>query len=129
MGTLAMVQRDLYGADVQPPQPKGKRGRKAGDVTGVKEAIATFHDAFVKAYGAKPSWGVKRAAMMKRLVKEHGLDEVKRRIAVLFERGLGRWPEPPYTIGVLSSQFDRLVATVTPTRGVRPSDVLGKVKP
>jgi hypothetical protein len=62
-------------------------------------------------------------------VKEHGLDEVKRRIGILFERGLGRWPEPPYTIGVLSSQFDRLVATVTPRAGIRPSDVLGKVKP
>lgn len=128
-----MVQRDFPGIGV-PGEGTGKptRGKKSTDVVGVKQAITAFHDAFVKAYGAKPTWGVKNAAIMKRLVKEHGLDEVLRRIEVLFERGLGRWPEPPYTIAVLSSQFDRLVASVQPQQqraSVKPSDVLGKVKP
>lgn len=114
------------------PTPRRTRQKRAGKpegTPGLKEAIATFHDAYVQAYGSKPSWGVSRASMMKRLVKEHGLEEVKKRIDLLFTVGLGRWPDPPYTLGVLVSQFDRLVAVVKSSQRVRPSDVLGKVKP
>lgn len=127
-------QTNIPGIDMAGTGARSGRSRtrqkRAGksETPGVKDAIAAFHDAYVQAYGAKPSWGVARAAMMKRLVKEHGLDEVKKRIDQLFTVGLGRWPEPPYTINVLVSQFDRLVAVKSPQR-VRPSDVLGKVKP
>lgn len=113
----------------RPRKTRQKRAGKPEATPGLKDAIAAFHDAYVQAYGAKPTWGVARAAMMKRLVKEHGLDVVKERIDRLFTVGLGRWPEPPYTLSVLVSQFDRLVAVKSSPQRVRPSDVLGKVKP
>lgn len=102
-----------------------KRAGAPGDTPGLKVTVSAFHDAYVKAYDARPTWGAKQIGMVKRLVKQHGADEVQRRIAVLFETGLGKWPEPPYTIAVLVSQFDRLVGVKTGAR--RPSDVLGKV--
>jgi hypothetical protein len=89
--------------------------------------VSAFHDAYVKAYSARPTWGAKQIGMVKRLVKQHGADEVQKRIALLFDAGLGKWPEPPYTVGVLVSQFDRLVVAVKSPQRVRPSDVLGKV--
>lgn len=96
-----------------------------GELPGYRETIAAFNDAYTEAYGARPTWGMKQGAMLKRLLRQHGAEEVQRRIGVLFGRGLD-WPQPPYTFGVLVSQFDRLVGAGPVRRGVKPSDVLGK---
>lgn len=128
-----MVQKDLpgcgdtrVGEEVPTEGKKARAGRhtKTAGPT-VKVVISAFHDAYVKAYDARPTWGAKPTAMLKRLVAQHGVDECLKRLRVLFERGLD-WPKPPYTVNIFVANFDRLVGNVAPaTRGVRPSDVLG----
>lgn len=115
------------GARATPARKRQKRAGATGDTPGLKVTVSAFHDAYVKAYDARPTWGAKQIGMIKRLVKQHGAEEVQRRIGALFSVGLGKWPEPPYTVGVLVSQFDRLVAVKSAPQHVRPSDVLGKV--
>lgn len=95
--------------------------------TELQLAIDAFDRAFTDAYGARPTWGAKQCAQLKRLLSAHGLDEVLRRMGLLFGGALS-WPPAPYDLGVLVLQFDRLVAP-TSGRGVRPSDVLGRIKP
>lgn len=113
---------------VSKPGGAKRRARPEG-TPGFRETVATFTTAYARAYdGAKPTWGAKQGAMMKALLKQHGAEEVQRRIAVLFDRGLD-WPRPPYTLAVLVAQFDRLVGTAPAANargGVRPSDVLGR---
>lgn len=117
------------GARPTPARTRQKRAGKPEAVPGYKATVAAFDAAYVKAYGARPTWGLKQGGMMKRLLAQHGPEEVQRRIELLFG-GAVDWPRPPYDLGVLVSQFDRLVApTVAKPGRVRPSDVLGKVRP
>lgn len=129
-------QPSIPGIDTPGAPARGKvrrtRQKRAGEpeaAPGHKETVAAFNAAYVKAYGARPTWGPKQGAMMKRLLAQHGPEEVQRRIELLFGGAID-WPRPPYDLGVLVSQFDRLVApTVAKPGRVRPSDVLGKVRP
>lgn len=114
--------------DPAQSRKRQKRPGKPEETPGLKATIAAFDAAYRAAYSARPTWGGKQGAMMKRLVKAHGAEEVQRRIALLFE-GVLTWPQPPYDLGVLVAQFDRLVASARSSARVRPSDVLGKVKP
>jgi len=115
--------------DRRTRKTRQRRAGKPEATPGLKLTIAAFDAAYRAAYNARPTWGAKQAAMVKRLVKAHGSDEVIVRIGRLFDGALS-WPPAPYDVGVLVAQFDRLVAgAVKSTTRVRPSDVLGKVKP
>lgn len=108
-----------------------KRAGKPEATPGLKATIAAFDASYRAAYSAKPTWGAKQCAMVKRLVAQHGADEVQKRIALLFAVGID-WPRPPWDVGALVAAFDRLVGVggrADPRNRVRPSDVLGKVKP
>lgn len=89
-----------------PSAPRTPRKRQpSGEV---QEAIAAFESRFVAAYGNKPTWKGKSAALVAALVKAHGGAEVCRRIDALFDRPPS-WLRPPYDVGTLSQHFDKLV--------------------
>jgi hypothetical protein len=86
----------------------------------LQHAIDRFDRYYRDAYGTRPTWGAKQGAMLKRLLSAHGLDEVLARMERLF-RGID-WPKPPYDLGVLVAQFDRLVGDIKP-RKLSPSEI------
>lgn len=116
------------GARPAPVKTRRKRAGAPSDTPGFKTTVSAFHDAYVKAYASRPTWGGKQLGSLKRLVKQHGAEEVQKRIALLFERGID-FPRPPWDVAALVVAFDRLVANASPQKPqrVRPSDVLGKV--
>lgn len=83
--------------------------------------IDAFHTAYLTSYGKPPTWGAKRAAMLKRLVAQLGAPEVKERIAHLFGGSGPQWLQPPYDVETFVRHIDKLV-TAAPRR---PSDYLG----
>lgn len=102
------------------------RARRAPDAPdGYQPTVDAFHVRYSAAYGgAKPTWGAKQGAMLKRLLKAHGADEVQRRIAVLFDSP-PTWLKGPYDIGTLAQHFDKLVAAPADT----PSGTVGRFDP
>ncbi len=92
---------------------RGKGSRPAREpklepVEGFRETVALFHDRYASACdGAKPTWGAKQGAQIKRLLKAHGAAEVGRRITTLFESP-PPWLRPPFDIGTLVQHFDKL---------------------
>lgn len=83
--------------------------------SGFAAVVARF-DARYRAQngGAKPTWGDKPGAQLKRLIAQHGVDEVLARIDRLFDGALASWCKPPYDVGTLAAQFDRLAAVTAP---------------
>lgn len=92
----------LSGASDPKPkhEPKGP--------VGFRDALNDFHQRYLGAYGAAPSWKGAPSKNLSDLVREHGVDEVRRRIAFLFTYP-PKWLTPPFDMGVLKSQFDKLV--------------------
>ena len=88
------------------PTPKARAESTAPE--GQQETVASFHAAYVAAYGAKPTWGGKQAGQIKRLVVSHGASEVQRRIAVLFSGQGPTFLAPPFDLGTLVQHFDKL---------------------
>lgn len=78
-------------------------------VDGYKETVAAFHNLFVTAYDSKPTWTAAHGAQLKRLINEHGADEVRRRITILFTAAPS-WITPPFTFNTLVRHFDALVS-------------------
>lgn len=74
-----------------------------------QSAIAAFDEFYRRANGTKPTWGPKNAQLMARLLKQHGLDEIRKRIAIL-ERSPPKFPPPPWDMGMFSQHFDKLVS-------------------
>lgn len=76
-------------------------------------AVADFDARYRAAYETKPTWGGKQVGQLKKLVASHGIDEVRRRIGVLFEA-----PPPfltgPHDVGTLVQHFDKLVRPTSP---------------
>lgn len=70
-------------------------------------AVDAFHLAYEQRYGAKPTWTAKRVKQVKDLVRLHGLDEVIRRINVLFSDP-PTWMTEPFTVALLVGAFDSL---------------------
>ena len=91
-------------------------------LTDLQLAIDAFDRRFRDAYGQPPLWNAKAVSQVKRLIAGLGLPELETRIARMFAGGLGRFPEPPYTLAVLVSNIDRLV--IDKTRPAKPSELL-----
>jgi hypothetical protein len=70
-------------------------------------AIDHFHAAYLTSYGEPPTWGAKRAAMMKRLISAHGLVRVRRTIDRLFGNPPA-WLRPRFDLETLTQHFDKL---------------------
>lgn len=79
-----------------------------GGKTDYALTVEYFHLAFLGAYKSKPTWGAREGMLLKRLIKAHGSQEVRRRIDVLFSAPPS-WLKPPFTLGTLSANFDALV--------------------
>lgn len=80
---------------------------------GHRQAVADFDARYRAAYGTKPSWGKKQGAQMGTLLRAHGLAEVQRRIAILFDTP-PPWLRGPYDLGTLVQHFDKLVVAAVP---------------
>ena len=79
-----------------------------------------FQARFVAAYeGRKPTWNATTQKLLKALLKQHGADEIHRRIAILFDSP-PTWLGGPFTVGTLVAQFDRLVVAMVPRKGPIP---------
>lgn len=90
-------------ADDPPPQPT---------------AIRTLTDRFQALYqqqnsGAKPTWGPEPVSVLRKLMDQHGLEEVLARMDRMFTAP-PRWLDPPFTVRTLRGNFDHFVATTTP---------------
>ncbi len=90
---------------LEPEEPKAAKPAVPG--------LAETRDAFDAAYreqnaGAKPTWGARQIAQLKKLISAHTAPEVQRRIAVLFSPGAPAFIRPPFDIGTLEFHFDKL---------------------
>jgi hypothetical protein len=74
-------------------------------------AIAAFDAYYQRTLGARPTWNGKTAALMAGLVKQHGGDEVIRRIALL-EASPPSWPPSPWDMPTFSQHFDKVAAAL-----------------
>ena len=73
--------------------------------------IAAFQAAYQEATGSKPTWGAKEGAMVKRLLKAHGREELERRMRVMFDWPAGMFPvTTPPTLAMLAQHVDTFVA-------------------
>lgn len=104
------------------------RSRKPADtVDGYQATVDAFHVRYSGAYGgAKPTWGAKQGAALKRLLKQHGAPEVQRRMAILFDSPPS-WLKGPYDVGTLVQHFDKLVGVESAAGG--PSGTVGRFDP
>lgn len=67
--------------------------------------------------GAAPTWDGKRMAFMKQLLTSHGLEEVLRRMEIMF-KSPPSWPPPPHDMTCFRSHFDRFAKPAGPRGGV-----------
>ena len=85
---------------------------------GHQPAVDEFDRRYRAAYeGAKPTWGAKPIAQLKRLVAAHGVTEVVRRIGILFEHPPA-FLQPPFDVGTLVQHFDKLAVAPAPRRAI-----------
>lgn len=75
----------------------------------------TDHQTFITAFtelfkvandGNSPSWGGKQGAIVKRMLKDHGLEACLTRAKNMFVAPPG-WPPPPHDLATLSLHFDK----------------------
>lgn len=108
--------------------PAGDRAEPAAH----RPVVDAFHGYYLATHeNAKPTWGAKQVAQIKRLVKAHGVAEVLRRIGVL---GLSppSWPAAPWDLATFVQHFDKLTGVVpVPASGGRASffDVIDSLPP
>ncbi len=81
--------------------------------------VATF-DALFRAHrgGAKPAWGEKQGAQVKRLLKAHGLAECESRARRMFEMA-PRWPAENPDLMTLAGHWDKFAPPPEAKRDVR----------
>lgn len=89
--------------------------REARPTTAAHPDHAAFVEAFQQAYcfmsTSKPTWGAKEGAMVKRLLKAHGLEELKRRMGIMFDWPQGQYPVTTApTMSMLAQHIDTFVA-------------------
>ncbi len=85
----------------------------AGSQVAHQPAVAEFDSRYRAAYETKPTWGAKQVGQLKKLVASHGIDEVLRRIGVLFEAPPS-FLAGPHDVGTLVQHFDKLVRPASP---------------
>lgn len=84
--------------------------RAAATEPGVHEIIQTYHDLFLKRYGAKPNIdGGKDGAIVKRLLKAHGREKVLELLGRFFESTDPFIEASGRTIGVFASVWNKLI--------------------
>jgi len=81
---------------------------KPAKLEGYRETTDAFQNRYEAAYEAKPTWGAREGAQLKRLLAAHGATEVQSRIERLFSSP-PRWIDPPFTFMTLVRHFDSLV--------------------
>lgn len=69
--------------------------------------VDLFHRLYSERYGVAPTWSGQMVARLKRLIGEHGIVEVNRRIEILFTDAPA-WINEPYTVPLLCGVFDAL---------------------
>jgi hypothetical protein len=74
--------------------------------------VAEFDRLYRESTGAGPTWNGRSGKQVQRLLKQHGKDEVIRRIGVMFESPPS-WMRPPFDIGTLEAHFDKFAITAT----------------
>lgn len=81
-------------------------------------AIEHFDARYSEAYGCRPEWrAAGEAKQIADLTKRHGADEVIRRIDTLFDGSAElAWLKPPFTVGTLVNNWNRLVTVSTAPR-------------
>lgn len=81
-------------------------------------AIDHFDTRYSDAYGCRPEWrAAGEAKLIADLTRRHGAAEVIRRIDALFDGSAElAWLKPPYTVGTLSNNWNRLVTVSTAPR-------------
>lgn len=90
-----------------------RKKTKSADGRIHQHVIDVFHKAFLARYQTKPSWGAKQGAIVKRLIRAHGADEVAKRIAAMFSNAIA-WPPHPRTLDTLSVHFDKFIVVEQP---------------
>jgi hypothetical protein len=78
---------------------------------GLRQVTDEFQARYVeRSGGIKPTWGPKQFGLLKPLVKQHGAEEVCRRIGVLFTSPPSFLAASMPDIGTLAQHFDKLAA-------------------
>jgi len=105
------------------PAPARKPRPAKPDAPGLQDTVAAFQAAYIAQNGVKPTWGDKQIAQLRRLLSQHGADEVQRRIAVLFGDACPAFlANGSSDVGTLVQHFDKLAKPITrgPPRGFAP---------
>lgn len=96
---------------------------------GARQFVEAFHRAFQARHdGAKPTWGAKQGAMVKELLRKHGVDECLRRLKILADgegpSWLGEWD-----LGSFVAHFDKLASPAGGAGGnMTPEMIYAQIK-
>ncbi len=123
----SVTPNEAHARQTQSPDPDPESFPSGKSAVGQKASphhvfIAWFSEKYKEATNSKYSWNIKETAMVKALLKSHGLEECQMRAARMFEE-VGTFFVKVPTMGTLSSHFNRFV-TVT-----RDASVTGTVTP
>lgn len=102
-------------------EEEGKREPAASPppVAGHRDLVSAFHDGFLEATGAKPSWGAKEGKQIKALLARQPLDECLRRLRIFFGPDRPGWLTS-YDLATFLQHFDKFaIATGPPGRPSR----------
>lgn len=115
LGPAPSAPAEREGTQTQSRDRSRSAAPAAPAAPGYQAVVARFDSAYrAQNGGAKPTWGDKPGAQLKRLIAQHGADEVLARIDRLFGGALASWCHPPYDVGTLVAQFDRLAVVTAP---------------
>lgn len=70
--------------------------------------VDLYYWLYLGRYGQKPTWNGGYGRNLKRLIREHGADEVIDRLVRLYSGALG-WAKEPYTWNLFVHSFDAIV--------------------
>lgn len=113
----------IASASVDPgvdPSVGDTRGKRAN--VRWQEVIEAFTESYATANGAPPSWTTNAARRalkpLRAIVREHGADEVIRRIRLVHATP-PNWPPGPWDVTMFVQHFDRLVTREASPRNTR----------
>lgn len=107
---------DLEGEEEKEREKEGNaRARKASRGNGAASPLAPSSpllDFFTATYarangGSAPTWNPRNRKVLADLAAQHGEDEVRRRIGIMFGDLERRFPRPPYDLATLAAHFDK----------------------
>ena len=87
------------------------------------QVVRGFHELYLAAYSARPTWNGKAGAQVKQLLKAgHSAEEILRRARIMFGDPRRSFPEPPYDLGTLVAHFDRFAVSADQRRPTAPGE-------